>query len=110
MRKQLFDLGQTVGAALKERRETLGVVESSAGGLISAALLAVSGASAYFVGGTVVYTHEARRTLLRISDDQLKDVRKTVDSVVGNAEALRAVTLDNADEPPAVFTPYRAEG
>lgn len=46
----------------------------------------------------------------RLTEDQLEDVRKTVDSVVGNAEALRAVTLDNADEPPAVFTPYREEG
>ncbi|MCH8205671.1 MAG: hypothetical protein IH956_01545 [Chloroflexi bacterium] len=46
----------------------------------------------------------------RLTEDQLEDVRRTVDSVVGNAEALRAVTLDNADEPPAVFTPYREEG
>ena len=46
----------------------------------------------------------------RLTEDQLEDVRRTVDSVVGNAEALRAVRLDNADEPPSVFTPYREEG
>ena len=53
------DLGRLVARAeeaavlLKARGETLAVAESSAGGLVSAALLAVPGASAYFVGGAV---------------------------------------------------------
>ena len=46
----------------------------------------------------------------RLTEDQLEDVRRTVDSVVGNAKALRSVRLDNADEPPAMFIPYRREG
>jgi PncC family amidohydrolase len=60
----LVDLAEAVGALLKERAETVAVSESSTGGLISAALLAVPGASAYFVGGGVVYTHRAREVLL----------------------------------------------
>jgi len=49
-----------VGEKLRARGETVAVAESSAGGLISAALLAVPGASAYFSGGAVVYTKVAR--------------------------------------------------
>ncbi|HEX2364480.1 MAG TPA: CinA family protein, partial [Bradyrhizobium sp.] len=63
------------GALLKERKETIGVAESSTGGLISAALLAVPGASAYFLGGAVVYTREARRVLMDISDDTMRGLR-----------------------------------
>jgi PncC family amidohydrolase len=51
---------------LKARKETIGVAESSTGGLIAANLLAVPGASAYFLGGTVIYTLRARRELLGI--------------------------------------------
>lgn len=64
--KRLLPLATAVGALLKQRQETVGVVESSAGGLISAALLAVPGASAYFVGGGVIYTGTARAALLAI--------------------------------------------
>lgn len=62
----LASMAETVGALLKERGETVAVSESSTGGLIAAALLAVPGASAYFVGGGVIYTHRAREALLEI--------------------------------------------
>jgi len=61
-----------VAEALKQRSETVAVAESSSGGLISASLLAVPGASAYFLGGSVVYTLAARRVLLNIPDDVLE--------------------------------------
>src|SRR5205085_12475559 len=51
------------------------VAESSTGGLTSTALLAVPGASAYFLGGAVVYTREARRALLDIPDSALSGIR-----------------------------------
>ena len=70
----LLPIAARVGALLKERKETLCISESSAGGLISAALLAVPGASAYFLGGAVVYTREARTELLGISRQALADV------------------------------------
>jgi PncC family amidohydrolase len=60
----LVAVGEAVGARLKARGETVAVAESSTGGLIAAALLAVPGASAYFVGGGVIYTHTARSVLL----------------------------------------------
>ena len=55
-----------VADMLKARQDTIGVAESSTGGLISANLLAVPGASAYFLGATVIYTLRARRELLGI--------------------------------------------
>jgi nicotinamide-nucleotide amidase len=62
----LFALAAQVGARLKERGETVAVAESSSGGLVCAALLAVPGASAYFLGGGVIYTPKARALLLDI--------------------------------------------
>ena len=60
----LLPLAKKVGEKLKARKETVGVSESSAGGLISAVLLAVPGASAYFMGGAVVYTRPAGEAFL----------------------------------------------
>jgi len=70
--KDIYEAGARVGALLKARGETVAVAESSAGGLISAALLAVPGASAYFLGGGVIYTREARRALLGLPDEQTR--------------------------------------
>jgi len=67
----LTTLGRTVGELLKERNETVAVAESSTGGLISAALLSLPGASAYFVGGGVIYTRHARAGLLMMPADQV---------------------------------------
>ncbi|MBT4353356.1 MAG: damage-inducible protein, partial [Rhodospirillaceae bacterium] len=49
--QNLTSLAQTVGTLLIERKQTLAISESSSGGLISAALLSIPGASAYFMGG-----------------------------------------------------------
>ncbi len=75
----LTSLGQVVGELLKERKQTIAVAESSAGGLISAALVAVPGASKYFVGGGVIYTLEARRSLLSLSDDGFEGIRASTE-------------------------------
>ena len=73
--ENLLPMAAAVGALLKDRRETIAIAESSTGGLISAALLAVPGASAYFLGGAIVYTREARRTLLDIPDSAFAGIR-----------------------------------
>ena len=62
----LAAMAEAVGGLLKARNETVAVAESSTGGLIAAALLAAPGASAYFVGGGVIYTHKAREVLLGV--------------------------------------------
>ena len=77
--KDLTLLGRTVGELLKTHSHTIAVAESSAGGLISAALLTVPGASAYFLGGGVIYTHEARRSLLAMPDEALEGIRASTE-------------------------------
>ena len=77
---ELGVLASKLGALLKERKETIAVAESSAGGLISAALLAVPGASAYFLGGAVVYTQVARRALLRVPDESVAGIRSSTEA------------------------------
>ena len=59
-------MARKVGDLLKDRGETIAVAESSSGGLISAALLAIPGASAYFKGGGTVYTGDAKRILIDV--------------------------------------------
>jgi nicotinamide-nucleotide amidase len=78
--KDLMPLAERVGALLKERGETIAIAESSTGGLISAALLGVAGASAYFLGGAVVYTRQSRVALLDIPDAALVGMRPSTEA------------------------------
>jgi nicotinamide-nucleotide amidase len=71
----LEELGREVAHLLKERKQTIAVAESSAGGLISAALLAVPGASAYYLGGGVIYTVSAREALLGLAKADVTGMR-----------------------------------
>jgi nicotinamide-nucleotide amidase len=73
--EELLPRAEKVAALLKQRGETIAIAESSTGGLVSAALLAVPGASAYFLGGSVVYTRKARTALLDIGDDAVTGMR-----------------------------------
>jgi PncC family amidohydrolase len=73
--KDLVATAEKIAARLVERKETIAVAESSTGGLICAALLAVPGASAYFLGGGVIYTRDARRILMDIPDEAMKGIR-----------------------------------
>jgi nicotinamide-nucleotide amidase len=84
---ELYALGAEAGALLKARSETVAVAESSAGGLISAALLAVPGASAYFRGGGVVYTVRARMAFLRMDRAEIRP--SALDTVPALAGAVR---------------------
>ena len=73
--KELVAIAEKIAAKLIARKQTIAVAESSTGGLISASLLAVPGASAYFLGGGVIYTRDARRILMDIPDDAMKGIR-----------------------------------
>ena len=68
MLQELLPQAERIAEKLKARKETVSVGESSTAGLISAVLLAVPGASAYFIGGAVVYTRQSRIELLRVSE------------------------------------------
>lgn len=75
----LIPLAEIIAARLIERGETVGIGESSTGGLISAALLAVPGASAYFRGGGVIYTPRARAALVNITKEEMEGMRASTE-------------------------------
>jgi PncC family amidohydrolase len=77
MPNDLAALALPVADRLRAARQTVGVSESSTGGLISAALLAVPGASAYFQGGGVIYTRGARSALLGLGDEAVAGIRSS---------------------------------
>jgi nicotinamide-nucleotide amidase len=77
--QSLLPIAEKIAGVLIERRETIAIAESSTGGLIAAALLSVPGASAYFVGGAVVYTKVARAALLGIGDADMKGLRPSTE-------------------------------
>jgi PncC family amidohydrolase len=66
--QDLLARAERISRLLKDRGETIVVAESSTGGLVSAALLAMPGASAYFLGGAIVYTQTARKALMDLGD------------------------------------------
>ena len=76
----LSPIAEKIAARLIERRETIAVTESSTGGLIAAALLAVPGASAFFLGGAVAYTRAARLALLGIGDADMQGLRPSTEA------------------------------
>jgi PncC family amidohydrolase len=72
---ELDGLAAEVGEHLKAQGQTVAVAESSSGGLVSAALLGVPGASKYFLGGAVVYTPKARVLFMDIPKEALAGMR-----------------------------------
>jgi nicotinamide-nucleotide amidase len=77
--RDLASMASSVATLLKTAQQSVAVAESSAGGLISAALVAVPGASAYYLGGGVIYTQASRRGLLRVSDEALTGMRASTE-------------------------------
>ena len=80
MNSEIMSLAEKAGALLRGKGETVGIAESSSGGLISAHLLAIAGASAYFLGGSVIYTRYAGRGLLGVTDDEMEGMRAATES------------------------------
>jgi PncC family amidohydrolase len=77
--QSLLPPAERIGAQLKARGETIAVCESSIGGLLSAVLLAVPGASAYFISGAVVYTRVGGDVLLAIPPEAREGLRASTE-------------------------------
>ena len=73
--KPLAELAANVAALLKEKKHTIAVAESSAGGLINATLVAVPGASAFYLGGGVIYTVNARQSVMGLTKEDVRGMR-----------------------------------
>jgi PncC family amidohydrolase len=86
----LTEMSSSLGQLLKNTGQTLAVSESACGGLISATLVAVPGASAYYVGGVVVYTRIAQRGLLQVPDQAMEGIRASSEPyAILNAKTVR---------------------
>jgi PncC family amidohydrolase len=84
-------LAAEIGSLLTDRGETIAVAESTTGGLISAALLSVAGASRYFAGGGVVYTLRSRTELAGVPAEQYANYRGTTEEMLAAlADSIRA--------------------
>ena len=87
---ELLVYAERISTLLKARKETVAVAESSAGGLITAALLAVPGASAYCLGGTVIYTRQAWEALRDFDESLLQGYRSsTPENALIRAQLVR---------------------
>ena len=102
MIQELLPQAERIGALLKARGETIAIAESSTGGLVSAALLAVGGASAYFLGGAVVYTRHSRTGLLGITEEDQVGIREKVDASL-RTEAGKPLEVSQASYQGAGF-------
>lgn len=89
--RQLVEQAERIAGLLKARNETVAVAESAAGGLITAALLAVPGASAYCRGGMVIYTRQAWEALRDFDEKLLGGHRSATE---GNARVRARLARD----------------
>lgn len=86
-----FEASATIGKKLIELKQTVSVAESSTGGFIAANLLSVPGASAFFVGGSVVYSLRSRRAFLDFDRERVKKLQPLSEEMVLEfARAARA--------------------
>src|SRR5215468_7482727 len=80
MLQDLLPQAERIAAKLKARNETISIAESSTAGMLSAALLAIPGASAYFLGGAVVYTQQSRAELLAVTEQELTGITPSTEA------------------------------
>lgn len=90
----LFAVAEAVGWRLAARGETVGVAEGSCGGLVSAALLSVDGASRYYAGGAVIYTPRATAGFLRGAVPAPEGLRGATESFAAYLAQSVAARLD----------------
>ena len=79
--KELSKLCEPIADRLKANKQTISVSESSTGGLISAALLSIPGASAYYKGGSVIYTLASRKIFLNLSKQDVEGLEPMTESM-----------------------------
>ena len=76
----LLPLAEKAAALLRAKKHRIAVAESSTGGLIASALLALPGASDYFLGGAVVYTVKSRQVFLGLGEADLSGMRPSTEA------------------------------
>jgi len=99
--EQLFSpdgatVDEQVASLLTQSGRTVAVAESCTGGLMSARLTELAGSSAYFLGGAVVYSNEAKAALAGV-DPELIERFGAVSTEVADALAAGAAARFGAD-------------
>jgi PncC family amidohydrolase len=89
-----LSIAAELGERLKAANQTVAVAESSTGGLISAVLLAVPGASAYFRGGSVIYTAVSRRELMGVKGEDVRGIEPLTEAMAAHFAKAARVQLD----------------
>jgi len=89
----LTEPAHRIAALLRERGETVGVAEGSAGGLVSASLLSVPGASAYYLGGAVIYTVTAYEAWMHGAVERPPGMRGATEAFADHLARSAAVRL-----------------
>ena len=79
--KELSKLCEPIADRLKANKQTISVSEPSTGGLISAALLSIPGPSAYYKGGSVIYTLASRKIFLNLSKQDVEGLEPMTESM-----------------------------
>ncbi|HEY7465108.1 MAG TPA: CinA family protein [Dehalococcoidia bacterium] len=83
-------LAGEIASLLTSRGETVAVAEATTGGLTSAALLWVAGASRYYAGGGVTYTLNSRTALAGADPAQYVNYQGTTPEMIAHlAESMR---------------------
>ena len=90
---ELKAAAQRAASLLRARGDTVAVAEGSAGGLVSAALLSVAGASAYYLGGVVVYTAAAYRAWMKGAVEAPAGMRGATEGFAAHLAAAAVVRL-----------------
>lgn len=90
MLEDLAAIGTQAGAMLKSRHQTIAVVDGATGGLVSTSLLAMTGASAFYLGGGVIYTLKGRRIVLDHPPGSLRGHTSATEGyAIAQAELIR---------------------
>ena len=89
-----MEISAHIAALLIQRGDSVSVAESSTGGLISASLLSVPGASSYYKGGSVVYTLDSRRAFLDLDRERVKALKPLTTEMVEEFARAARLKLD----------------
>ena len=83
-------LAQEIASLLTARGETVCVAEATTGGLTSAALLWVAGASRYYAGGGVVYTLNSRTVVAGVDPARYANYQGTTPEMIAELARVDA--------------------
>lgn len=96
LNQELINLVEEIKIKLVQRKYTIATAESCTGGLLSAYLTAISGASTYFGTGVISYSNEAKIKLLKVPH-QVLSTYGAVSEEVAKCMVLGVQAISDSD-------------